>query len=435
MRIVHYILGFPPYRSGGLTGYAVDLMKTQVDSGHDVFAIYPGNVSFCSLSSELKREKSKEGIEVWKLSNALPVSLLYGIGDPESFCESRVIKNFDDFIDKVQPEVFHIHTLMGLPIELINLFKSKNCRVVSTSHDFFGLCPRANFILPNNIFCGGDPNPLKCSNCCSSAPTKYFFKLRNSHFVFSLKNILKRNSFIASAAQGHSSKISGVSSNRCEAMEKLLEYYNESFALLDMIHFNSSVTKYGYESVLHRNLGKVINITNNAIRDNRRKKDFSSQTLRIGFIGNTEPYKGLDVLKNAIDGLDARIEVWGADGVSSCKVHFNGRFSHEEIDKVYSDMDLLVVPTICRETFSLATLEALSYGVPALVSTNVGAKDIVETYSRKFIYSSIEDLKSLLKEICENRELLAEFNAKICQNEWAHDMKLHALSLENQIYK
>lgn len=36
MKIIHYFLGFPPYRSGGLTKYAFDLMKAQVNDGHEV---------------------------------------------------------------------------------------------------------------------------------------------------------------------------------------------------------------------------------------------------------------------------------------------------------------------------------------------------------------------------------------------------------------
>ena len=31
MKILHYFLGFPPYRSGGLTKYAFDLMTAQVE--------------------------------------------------------------------------------------------------------------------------------------------------------------------------------------------------------------------------------------------------------------------------------------------------------------------------------------------------------------------------------------------------------------------
>ena len=40
MRILHYTLGFQPYRSGGLVRYVSDLMLAQASMGHNVFALY-----------------------------------------------------------------------------------------------------------------------------------------------------------------------------------------------------------------------------------------------------------------------------------------------------------------------------------------------------------------------------------------------------------
>ncbi len=39
MKILHYALGFPPYRSGGLTKYCIDLLLAQKEAGHDVAMI------------------------------------------------------------------------------------------------------------------------------------------------------------------------------------------------------------------------------------------------------------------------------------------------------------------------------------------------------------------------------------------------------------
>ena len=45
MRILHYFLGFPPYRSGGLTKFAYDLMVSQAKNNDDVFALWPGRLN------------------------------------------------------------------------------------------------------------------------------------------------------------------------------------------------------------------------------------------------------------------------------------------------------------------------------------------------------------------------------------------------------
>lgn len=36
MHILHYTLGFQPYRSGGLVRYAADLMQMQASMGHKI---------------------------------------------------------------------------------------------------------------------------------------------------------------------------------------------------------------------------------------------------------------------------------------------------------------------------------------------------------------------------------------------------------------
>lgn len=46
--------------------------------------------------------------------------------------------------------------------------------------------------------------------------------------------------------------------------------------------------------------------------------------------------------------------------------------------QIFSETDILVAPSICYETFGYTVLEALSYGVPVVISGSVGAKDILE---------------------------------------------------------
>ena len=45
MKILHYSLGLPPYRAGGLTKYCMDLMKVQQEAGHQVEMRWPGVLS------------------------------------------------------------------------------------------------------------------------------------------------------------------------------------------------------------------------------------------------------------------------------------------------------------------------------------------------------------------------------------------------------
>jgi glycosyltransferase involved in cell wall biosynthesis len=89
-------------------------------------------------------------------------------------------------------------------------------------------------------------------------------------------------------------------------------------------------------------------------------------------------------------------------------------------------MDMLVVPSLWNETFSFVTTEALSYGTPVLVSSTVGAKDIVKKIDPDFIFSDEETLYTKLKECLLHPSILQKYNEKIMQKEFLFDMKSHA---------
>lgn len=222
--------------------------------------------------------------------------------------------------------------------------------------------------------------------------------------------------------------------------QKLLDYYKECFGLVDCFHFNSETAGDVYKQYLPSCQGKVVSITHDGIKDNRKHKNFNHKVLHVGFIGNSTPYKGLPLLISMMEFLGKSdswdLSVWGG-GVgkhSSLPIYYRGKFDASTIAKVYEAMDVLIVPSIWKETFSLVSLEALSYGVPVIVSDNVGAQDIVKEYNLSFVYHSEAELKQLLLGIMEDRSLLRDFNQKILDMPWTHIMEEHAKELIENTY-
>ena len=176
--------------------------------------------------------------------------------------------------------------------------------------------------------------------------------------------------------------------------ESLMNYYRECFSLVDCFHFNSEVSKTVYTT--------HIPITHCGIEDNRSMKSFNAEKLRMGFIGSDEPFKGLPLLIEALEeiGMEDKWElsVWGGKVGKhpSLPIQYKGKYSAQTIENVYEAMDVLIVPSVWKETFSLVTLEALSYGVPVIVSDNVGAQDVVKQYDERFVYYERKDLENPL---------------------------------------
>lgn len=223
--------------------------------------------------------------------------------------------------------------------------------------------------------------------------------------------------------------------------QKLLDYYKKCFSLVDCFHYNSETSKEVFMQYLPTSKGQVVSITHGGIEDHRIRKVYGHDVLHIGFIGNSTPYKGLPLLISVLQNIGMieswDLSVWGG-GVGthpSLPVYYKGKFDSSTIADVYSAMDVLIVPSIWKETFSLVTLEALSYGVPVIVSDNVGAQDIVKLYNPKFVYHSEDELKSLICEILSDKNLLAEFNDKLLSSKWKYSMDEHAKEIIDKIYK
>lgn len=173
--------------------YAKDLMQTQIKLGHLVVALYPGGTSLFEKSCHVHWDKTYDGIRNFEMTNPLPVPLMYGVKDIESATnpQNLDICSFECLLDDVKPEVFHVHTLMGLPLEYLRIVHDRNIRIVYTSHDYFGLCPKVNFINHKGNVCEGT-SCERCEVCNANAKSALFLKVRNSKWVVPLKKIARR---------------------------------------------------------------------------------------------------------------------------------------------------------------------------------------------------------------------------------------------------
>ncbi len=129
------------------------------------------------------------------------------------------------------------------------------------------------------------------------------------------------------------------------------------------------------------------------------------------------------------------LNVWGNNFTSyldSDKISYRGLFSANELKNVFDEIDVLVVPSIWKETFSLITLEALSFGVPVLLTSNVGAKDLVLMYDSSFVVSPTKlVLKTKIKSILEQPIQLSMYNKKILENKFNHSMDKHEREIKS----
>lgn len=385
MKILHYSLGFPPYRSGGLTKFCVDLMKEQLSSGHEVAMIWPGEISLISRNVSIKRSKQYAGIDSYEIINPLPVSYDEGIVDIDAFCKNIDSNVYLDFFCDYKPDVIHVHTLMGLHKSFLISAKKLNIRIVFTTHDFFPICPKVT------LFYQGKPckSFLSCQQCGSCNSTALSLKkiqilqssiYRNIKDYDLIKKLRKhhRDNFLREDNKDFDVERVGCADD----YNKLRNFYFEMISMMDIVHFNSSITSSVYSKVCELNNTVTIPITHGDIFDHRKKKEFSDSTLRIRYLGPMGEAKGYYVLIEALNKLwlerhDFVLDIHFTPSEIFPYMRIHSRFTYNELESIFDCSDILIAPSKLYETFGYTVLEALSYGVPVIISSNVGAKDIL----------------------------------------------------------
>lgn len=433
MNIIHYTLGLYPYRSGGLTKYATDLMLAQVQMGHCVSLLYPGGCSLFASEPIIKKKEPYNGIGVYEVLNPVVVPLFYGLKRPSYIIECKKIdeENIHMYINKLKPDVLHIHTWMGFPEELLLYFKSKGVKVIYTSHDYFGLCLKVNFINSRNELCV-HPSNRNCSLCNAKSPSKLFLRFRNSTILASIKRFIPKK--VGQKVDTNRKELRDIAT--CANVHQiLLDYYKRLFSRVDLFHFNSELAKSIYNKFIPVSNSKVISVTHNNILDRRKLKRFSSKEIRFGFIGSKDTYKGFPLLKKVLLEMEAESRLnWtiqafvglkGEEDADSVRIHYRGKYESSELDSIFENLDLLIVPSLCFETFGLVVLEALSYGVPVLASSTVGAKDIIKKIEPSFVFNNEIELKRILVSILNDLSLLEMYNASILNCNLDFTMEKH----------
>lgn len=452
MRILHYSLGLPPYRSGGLTKYSIDLMTTQVQKRNEVALLYPGQINILG-TTVIKKNKDFIGISVYEIINPLPVPLLGGVTEPESFMKPmKGEKTFVDFLKKINPDVIHIHTLMGIHFEFFEAAKRLGIKIIFTSHDYYGICPKVNLIESNGNICESFEDGQKCVACNSNAYSLPMIYIMQSHGYKKFKSSILLNKIKSIKKSELKSK--DIKSNTIKKKEdkvdklkaigfsKLRNYYISMLEMVDKIHFNSTIAKEQFEKYVSTK-GRVIEITHSDISDNRKLKLYNEKKpLQIGFLGPIEEYKGFPMLRRSLNRLlDSKEDNWhlhvfGNDGIISLNedadfISFHGKYRYEDLIHIFNKIDVLVIPSLWKETFGFIGLEAMANGVPAIVTSNVGFKDVVEKNDIGYIVQPNEiALAKLLQLIINDRKILQSWNENIYNQDFSALMLNHNAVIE-----
>ncbi|MDG9734135.1 glycosyltransferase [Leuconostoc pseudomesenteroides] len=405
MKILHYALGFPPERTGGLVKYSLDLMNEQINQGHEVVMVFPGRVNFLKREPYFKFGK-RQNIPYAELVNSLPLPLIGNIKNPQDFMKHTDSKVFINLLESEKPDVIHIHTLMGLYGEFLEEAKKHNIKIVFTTHDYFGISPHPKMYLDGHDFVEDKKYDI-WNNIRSYGSRTIKLRINQLSIYPALRTLIKK-------LKKSSALVDDLPVQTCWSTEvdsgfqELKKYYLSMLKCVNIVHFNSSVSKKVYEQFLPNMTWKTVtlSISSNNIERSGEVLLLNKKINSIAYIGPYTEEKGffkfLEFVKVfELENPNMSFFVMGDNSsVDIGKVTDLGRYDQVSFKKYMNKIDLVILPSQWHETFGLIAIEALSTGTKVAVASKMGASDIVPNWLQ------FDDMRNINSECIENKETL-----------------------------
>jgi len=160
------------------------------------------------------------------------------------------------------------------------------------------------------------------------------------------------------------------------------------------------------------------------------------------FVGNVKLSKGVDLLLEAFSRLNVpgkQLTIIGAMGDAEpwlrqehTDVHVKGHLPHEKLWEEYTAADVFILPSRL-DGFGMVVTEAMSTGTPVIVSTRVGAKDLVEEGLNGWIFESDNSvaLAAVMQEAYDKRHNLAIMGERAKDTVSRHTWEVYRGNIQN----
>lgn len=325
-----------PEKGGGAEQTLWTLMRGMSDAGHDCVLLATSDTSGL-------RRYEHDGITVWeagirnvywpyhKKRPAVPIRLLWHMLDSYSPWMQVYLKKI---VAEEKPDVASLHNLPGWSAASWSTLVDLDIPTIQVLHDYYPICVKATMYHSSQ-------------NCIGQCGSCRVFRLPHRNLSRKIQAIVGVSHFIL---ERHRS----------------LGYFAD-VPIQRMIHNAREPQALGV--------------------DTPSQQGTQRNGLRFGYIGSLLPSKGIEPLLNAFvtaDLLDTELWVAGSGRqdyetrlhsiVTDKRVRFMGRVTPRDF---YSQVDVVVAPSLWNEPLGMVVAEALAFGKPVIGSKRGGIPEMI----------------------------------------------------------
>ena len=424
MRVLLTVHQFFPEHTTGTEVLTFEVARELVRRGHEVRLFTGHPLKAAPESGQLFDSYEYRGIQVERYYHheSAPVAGQSNIAELE-YCNRLFEGRLRRLLEKWQPDLVHFFHLKNLSASSIDVCRSLHVPMLLTPTDFWLICPTSQLLLPDGSLCAGpDRYGVNC--------------LRHAVANTQSATVGRIFSAIPDALVAGGIRVAGFPGLKqlapfswVNALARRADYLRQRAKWLDCIvaptRFMEQIlvsNGVSSEKLVYRRFG--INLTG---FDSPVTGRGSLESLRIGFIGSLAHPKGAHVLLEAVrripPGIELEVQLFGnphvyPDYVESLlelagddpRICFCGTFPNEEIARVLSDMDVLVIPSVWYENTPLVIYSAQAAGCPVVASDLGGMSEVVRENVDGLLFPPGDSsaLASILQRLCKDRGLVGE---------------------------
>ncbi len=313
--------------------------------------------------------------------------------------DRQVERIFNNILDEFSPDVIHFHNLLNLSLKLPSLAKKRGIPTCFTLHDYWLICPRIILLTPEQSICEA-ASSHRCVNCLQNGNGRCRFRTAGyvKKVVLFISQTLWRTYWLK------------------KVFRDIDWFISPSQFLLDKF-VKRGISREKIVLVPH-------GLAQDSFRNITRKK---SLTIRFGFIGTISIHKGIYILIDAFNKVHgpAELKIYGKvpsqmmpelqKRIGNSAIHIMGELDEENKVKIFSEIDVMIMPSIWYENCPLIINEAFLAKNPIITSNIGGMNELVVDgkYGFTFPVGNSDKLAEKIQQFIDNPDLIRQFSSNL----------------------